>query len=459
MITLSLRDQIEDALTGVDARYVEIRVEDSESRHLRYRGRELEDVGRSSALGGNVRALADAGWGFASFNDLSQLKAKVAQAVHQAKVLHGEPITLADVDPVVATAPATVGEDPTKISLAEKKNILDRYAQIMMGAEGVQSSSVTYGDANKRVTFANTEGSFIEQERIDVNMRLSAMARKNGDVQQSGVSIGSLGDFAFVRELDREAQDVADKAIALLNAEQIEGGEYTVVLDPILAGVFIHEAFGHLSEADHIYSEPRLQEVMQLGRRFGGALLNVVDGATVPREGLRGSYLYDDEGVPGQRTQLIKDGVLVGRLHSRETAGKLGERPTGNARAINYRFPPIVRMTNTYIEPGEGTVDDLVRDVKDGVYVKNWYGGMTSMEMFTFSGAESYRIRNGEIAELCRPVMLSGNVFRTLENIDGIAADLDMNQGGGCGKGGQSPLPVSNGSPHIRIQHCLLSGA
>jgi len=459
MITLSLRDQIEDALTGVDARYVEIRVEDSESRHLRYRGRELEDVGRSSALGGNVRALADAGWGFASFNDLSQLKAKVAQAVHQAKVLHGEPITLADVDPVVATAPATVGEDPTKISLAEKKNILDRYAQIMMGAEGVQSSSVTYGDANKRVTFANTEGSFIEQERIDVNMRLSAMARKNGDVQQSGVSIGSLGDFAFVRELDREAQDVADKAIALLNAEQIEGGEYTVVLDPILAGVFIHEAFGHLSEADHIYSEPRLQEVMQLGRRFGGALLNVVDGATVPREGLRGSYLYDDEGVPGQRTQLIKDGVLVGRLHSRETAGKLGERPTGNARAINYRFPPIVRMTNTYIEPGEGTVDDLVRDVKDGVYVKNWYGGMTSMEMFTFSGAESYRIRNGEIAELCRPVMLSGNVFRTLENIDGIAVDLDMNQGGGCGKGGQSPLPVSNGSPHIRIQHCLLSGA
>jgi TldD protein len=459
MIKLSLRDQIEDALTGVDARYVEIRVEDSESRHLRYRGRELEDVGRSSALGGNVRALADAGWGFASFNDLSQLKAKVAQAVHQAKVLHGEPITLADVDPVVATAPATVGEDPTKISLAEKKNILDRYAQIMMGAEGVQSSSVTYGDANKRVTFANTEGSFIEQERIDVNMRLSAMARKNGDVQQSGVSIGSLGDFAFVRELDREAQDVADKAIALLNAEQIEGGEYTVVLDPILAGVFIHEAFGHLSEADHIYSEPRLQEIMQLGRRFGGALLNVVDGATVPREGLRGSYLYDDEGVPGQRTQLIKDGVLVGRLHSRETAGKLGERPTGNARAINYRFPPIVRMTNTYIEPGEGTVDDLVRDVKDGVYVKNWYGGMTSMEMFTFSGAESYRIRNGEIAELCRPVMLSGNVFRTLENIDGIAVDLDMNQGGGCGKGGQSPLPVSNGSPHIRIQHCLLSGA
>ena len=454
-----MRDQIQEALKGVDARYVEVRVEESESRHLRYRGRELEDVGSSSALGGCVRALAGSGWGFASFNDLSQLKAKVQQAVHQAQVLHGEPVTLADVDPVVSTHGPTLVEDPTKVSLAEKKDVLDSYVETIMGTEGVQSSSVTYGDANKRVLYGNSDGTYIEQERVDVNLRLSAMARKNGDVQQSGVSMGSLGDFAFVREMADDAQQVADKALALLNAPQIEGGEYTVVLDPILAGVFIHEAFGHLSEADHIYTEPRLQEIMQVGRRFGGQLLNVVDGATVPREGLRGSYAYDDEGVPGQRTQLIKDGVLVGRLHSRETAGKLGERPTGNARAITYRFPPIVRMTNTYIEPGAGTVDDLVADVKDGVYVKNWYGGMTSMEMFTFSAGEAYRIRDGKIAELCRPVMLSGNVFTTLENIDGIATDLEMNQGGGCGKAGQSPLAVSNGSPHIRIQRCLLSGA
>ena len=308
------------------------------------------------------------------------------------------------------------------------------------------------------MVFANSEGSYIDQERVDVNMRLNAQARNGSDVQQYGISLGSVGDFGFVMNLQEEAEEVAEKAVALLNAPEVNGGEYTVILDPILAGVFIHEAFGHLSEADHIYAEPRLQELMKPGKRFGGVHLNVKDGATVPSPTLRGSYAYDDEGVQGQETDLIKEGILVGRLHSRETAAKLGERPTGNARALNYRFAPIVRMTNTFIVPGESTVSDLFSGVKDGLYVKNWYGGMTSMEMFTFSAGETYRVRNGEIAELCRPVMLSGNVFTTLHNIDGIAHDLLMNEGGGCGKGGQSPLPVSNGSPHIRIQNCLIGG-
>ena len=181
-----------------------------------------------------------------------------------------------------------------------------------------------------------------------------------------------------------------------------------------------------------------------------------MDGGAV--DGLRGSYKYDDEGVPSTRTDLIREGVLVGRLHSRETAAKMGEPPSGNARAINHQFPPIVRMTNTFIEPGEASLADLLADVKDGVYACNWYGGMTSMEMFTFSSGEAYMIRNGRIEELVRPVMLSGNLFTTLRNLDAVGNDLDFNQGGGCGKGGQSPLPVSNGSPHIRIRNCLVGG-
>ena len=149
---------------------------------------------------------------------------------------------------------------------------------------------------------------------------------------------------------------------------------------------------------------------------------------------------------------------MVGRLHSRETAGAMGEEPTGNARAIDCRHEPIVRMTNTIIEPGDATFDDLIRDIGEGIYAKNWYGGTTSMEMFTFSAGEAYAIRHGRIEELLRGVVLSGNVFETLHQIDAIANDLDINQGGGCGKGGQSPLPVSNGSPHIRLRRCLVGG-
>jgi TldD protein len=229
-----------------------------------------------------------------------------------------------------------------------------------------------------------------------------------------------------------------------------------VVLDPVLAGVFVHEAFGHLSEADFVYENDHLRRIMTLGKKFSSSELDIVDSAATP--GLRGSYKYDDEGVPATKTYLIKEGRLVGRLHSRETAAKMKEKPTGNARAINYRYPPIVRMTNTYIEPGAASFEDIIGDIKEGVYAKNWYGGTTSMEMFTFSAGEAYMIRNGKLAEALRPVVLTGNVFTTLKNIDAIGNDLEMNQGGGCGKGAQAPLPVSNGSPHIRIRHCLIGG-
>lgn len=454
-----LRDRVETALKRAESQYVEIHIEEANSSGIRYRGKDLEEIGRGSALGGNVRALAGGGWGFSSFNDIKDLESKIDQAIQQARIIGGEKIDLAEVPTVVDHVPPVIGTDPSGLTLAEKKDVLDEYAEIMMKNPGIQSSSIGYSDARRRMVFASSEGSYIDQERVDVNMRINAQARNGSDVQQYGISLGSLGDFQFVMNLQQEAEEVAEKAVALLNAPEVNGGEYTVILDPILAGVFIHEAFGHLSEADHIYAEPRLQELMKPGKRFGGTHLNVKDGATVPSPTLRGSYAYDDEGVQGQETDLIRDGILVGRLHSRETAAKLGEKPTGNARALNYRFAPIVRMTNTFIVPGQSTVSDLFAGVKDGLYVKNWYGGMTSMEMFTFSAGETYRVRNGEIAELCRPVMLSGNVFTTLHNIDGIAHDLLMNEGGGCGKGGQSPLPVSNGSPHIRIQNCLIGGA
>ncbi|MEK9659052.1 MAG: TldD/PmbA family protein [Chloroflexota bacterium] len=455
----AIRERIQSALKGVEAQYIEVHVEEASSSHLRYRGRELEEVGRSSSLGGNVRALTGGGWGFVNFNDLTELPAKVRQAVNQARLVGGERIDLAEVAPVVDHVPPVLGQDPAAVALADKKGLFDEYVNLMMASPGVTNASLGYSDGRRRMLYANTEGSYIEQERVDVNLRMGAQAREGADVQQFAVSLGSLGDYGLVQGLHETARETAEKAVALLAAPKVAGGEYTVVLDPVLAGVFIHEAFGHLSEADHIYAEPRLQELMKPGRRFGGAHLNVKDGATVPRPTLRGSYLYDDEGVAGQETDLIRDGVLVGRLHSRETAAKLGERPTGNARALNYRFAPIVRMTNTFIVPGQASPDDLIAGVKDGLYVKSWYGGMTSMEMFTFSAGEAYRIRDGKIAELCRPVMLSGNVFSTLHNIDAIANDLGMNEGGGCGKAGQSPLPVSNGSPHIRIQNCLIGGA
>ena len=377
-------------------------------------------------------------------------------AVKQAQFAGSGESRLAAVEPVVDVVPNDTDMSPVTIPLADKKQLLDEYNDIIWRTPKIQTSTIGYGDGHRKFIFLNSEGSYIEQERADVTLRLSAIAAGNGDVQQSGLSLGSRGDFSQIQNLHQQVAEMAQKAVQLLSAPQVKGGEYTVVLDPVLAGVFVHEAFGHLSESDFVYENDRLRQIMTLGKQFGSTELNIIDGAAVP--GLRGSYKYDDEGVPATETYLIREGKLVGRLHSRETAARMKEEPTGNARAINYRYPPIVRMTNTYIVPGTVSFDDIIGDIKEGVYAKKWYGGMTSMEMFTFSAGEAYMIRDGKVAEMVRPVVLTGNVFATLNNIDAIGSDLEMNQGGGCGKGGQSPLPVSNGSPHIRIRQCLIGG-
>ena len=469
-----MHDQTVEALKGHNADYIEAHFEESEGTHIVYRGERLEEVNRTCSSGGNVRALVKGGWGFVSFNHFNKLGDKVALAVEEARLASREELKLSLREPVVDVAaqfhphpsissgqalnplPSRERRNSATIPLAAKKELLDEYNDIILSFPKIQSARIDYRDVRRKVIFANSEGSYIEQSKPDLTLRLTAIARENNEVQQAGLSLGSKGDFSVIEGLHHQVRELARRAAALLYAPQVKGGEHTVILDPILAGVFVHEAFGHLSESDFVYQNEQLRNIMALGRRFGARHLNIVDDATIPD--LRGSYKYDDEGMPASKTYLIREGILVGRLHSRETAAKMGEPPTGNARAINYLFPPIVRMTNTFIEPGNSSFEGMLSEIKEGVYVKDWYGGTTSLEMFTFSAGEAYMIRQGKLAELLRPVVLSGNVFVTLGNIDAIGNDLKMNQGGGCGKGGQSPLPVSNGSPHIRVRCCLVGG-
>jgi len=448
--------QLAETLKRYNADYIEAHLEQSQSSHIAYRGRQLDSIGRATATGGNIRAMVKGAWGFVSFNDLTELAHKAELAVKQAQFAGREQSRLAPVEPVVDIALTKPDSNPVAIPLIKKKQLLDEYNEIIWRTPKLQTSIAGYGDSYKKTIFVNSSGSYIEQDRMDIALRLTAVATEGNEVQQAVLSLGSRGNFAEIEGLHHQVEQMAQRSVELLSAPQVKGGEYTVVLDPVLAGVFAHEAFGHLSESDFVYENDRLREVMTIGKQFGGKHLNIIDDPTMPR--LRGSYKYDDEGVPAKKTYLIREGKLVGRLHSRETAAKMDEKPTGNARAINYRFPPIVRMSNTYIEPDSVSFEDMISDIKEGVYARNWYGGTTSMEMFTFSAGEAYMIRNGKIAELLRPVVLTGNVFTTLMNIDAIGNDLEMNQGGGCGKGGQVPLPVSNGSPHIRIRHCLVGG-
>ncbi|HEY9602765.1 MAG TPA: TldD/PmbA family protein [Allocoleopsis sp.] len=451
--------------------YLAIRLEESEGTSILLRGDKVDTLSEGLSIGGQVRACYRGGWGFASFNQLSTLKERVEEAIAAARIVGDEETLLAPIPIVqdVCQLPL-IGTDPRLVSLTQKKQLCDRYNQILRHIDPhITTTSVRYGDSTQRIILATSEGTLIEQAWTDMEMRFSATAR-NGELVQTGrETTGSRKAYEDLMNLDEQVQDAARRAVTALSLPPVKGGTYTVVIDPVLTGLFVHEAFGHLSEADMAYENPDILEAMSMGRQFGPEELQIFDGAapTPPShhdegdaEGgwHRGSYFYDDEGTPATTTQLIKDGILVGRLHSRETAGTLEETPTGNARCLNYYYPPIVRMTNTWIERGETPVEDLFNGIKEGVYARNWLGGMTNGEMFTFSAGEAWMIRNGKIAEPVRDVTLSGNVFTTLADIEAIGDDFYWDESGGCGKAGQSGLPVGCGGPSLRIRDVVVGG-
>ena len=433
-----------------------IRLEQSQGADIFLRSSKVETLSTGISIGGQVRTCHKGGWGFASFNNLHNLESKLQEAIAAAKWVGNEETILAELAPV-QTKVSLIKESPHRIDLIAKKDLCSHYNDILKSvSDDVVSTSVRYGDCTQQVIFANSEGTMLEQEWADWEMRCSATARKGDIVQTGRETFGSRRTYTDLLNLDQQVIGAAQRATTALNLPHVQGNSYPVVIDPILAGLFVHEAFGHLSEADMLYENPDMLETMSIGRRFGSESLQIFDGAS-PAEH-RGSYLYDDEGVPASTTQLIKDGVLVGRLHSRETAGKLGEKATGNARCLDYHYPPIVRMTNTWIGRGQTPVADLFNDIPLGVYAKNWQGGMTNGEMFTFTAGEAWMIRNSAIAEPVKDVTISGNVFETLADIEAIGDDFLWDESGGCGKGGQSGLAVGCGSPSLRIKNAIVGG-
>jgi TldD protein len=455
-----MRDRLEQALRAGRADYLDIRVEDAIGSRIDFQGEELDRIVSNKTLGGIVRALVKGGWGYATFNDLSDLAKPVEEACQAARLVGHEETQFAPVDPVVDVQQATMVKDFRQIPLSEKKAVVEEYNRLILGHHPkIQTTHVAYGDRFRKIWFASSEGAYIADEQPHTWIMTMVTARDGDIVQQAYGRRNGNDGFQVAEGFHAEAEKVAQRAVDLLSAASVTGGTYTVVIDPVLAGVFIHEAFGHLSESDFVYENERMKELMELGKRFGPDMLHVIDDGGAP--GGLGTHRHDFEGSPTGKTYLIRDGILVGRLHSRETAAKMAEGPTGNARSIGYQFPPIVRMTNTYIDKGTASFEEMIRDIKLGVYAIDAFGGQTALEMFTFSAGYGYMIRDGQVAELVRDVVLTGNVFETLRNIDSLSDKVEWNPGfgpGGCGKGGQHPLSVGTGGPHVRIQNVVIGG-
>jgi len=218
--------------------------------------------------------------------------------------------------------------------------------------------------------------------------------------------------------------------------------------------VLIHEALGHATEGDLILQNDSILKD-KIGEKIASDIVNIFDDAS--RKDGFGYYPYDVEGVKTKPNQLVKNGELISLLNSRETASKLGMKSSGNARSI-IADQPIVRMSNTYLQPGDNTFEELLEDIPDGMYLKGSRGGQvdTGKGIFQFNAAEGYLIEDGEITTPLRDVSLSGNILETLKNIDAIGNDFKLSVGF-CGKDGQT-APVGDGGPHTRILNALVGG-
>lgn len=457
-----MKAKIQEILKKSRANFTDIRLEKVFSTLINYKGKELDSISTFNESGGIIRCNVNGGWGISTFNEIDEIEASQKKAFESAKLIaskipKSKQTKLIKYDPINEDIFAKQDGDIRKISLAKKNEVVKNYNEIILAKNSkIVSTNVKYIDRFSEYYYANSEGTFIFEERPDISLHLIATAKKADTIETAlGGKATKLG-FNKILGLEKEAHEVAVRAASLLDAEPILGGTYDVVLDQVLAGTFVHEAFGHLSEADFVYENKNLKEIMVLGKKFGPDFLDIIDNGDY--KNLRATHKYDDEGIKTKKTYLVKNGVLEGRLHSRETASIMKEEPTGNARAISYQYEPIVRMTNTYIDKKDASFDDLIRSTKKGIYARNFFGGQTAFEHFSFSAAYGFLIENGKITKPLRDIVLSGNLFTTLNNIEMIGNDLSFIELGGCGKGEQVGLPATTGSPHIKIKNVMVGG-
>ena len=451
---------IKKKLQKLNAGYGEIHLEKRLITSLILSNGIIEDINKKELFNGNVRILRNKQWGFISFSDIENYDKYIESVLKNSdQVARHSNLkrNILSYRKITRDYKTKLKINPFSVSLDEKYNLLQTYDKILKQFKKIINRKINYLERKEELYFGNTEGSLVSQEKIFTGMAVTGVARDGNNIQISRDSWGEYEGYEIVQAHEEEVERIGKIAEDLLNAKMIKGGKYDVIIDPKLSGVFAHEAFGHLSEADFIFENPEFKKIMTPGRKFGVQELNIIDDGCI--ENQAGSIFIDEEGVLPEKTYLIKNGIFNSLLHSRETAYKMKENLTGNARALNTSFQPIVRMTNTYIDKGKYSFNEILESIEDGIYAVDFNGGQTNLEMFTFSAGHAYQVKNGKIKNILKNVVLTGNVFETLNNIVMIGNDLRFYGGlGGCGKGGQMPLPVSTGSPHIKIKNVLIGG-
>jgi TldD protein len=455
-----MKDRLADALRGARADYTEIRLVRSWATAIGFRGSRLEGATAAVEVGGIVRCLnRGRGWGIATFTGADQIRPMVARA-HELSlaVVLDAPVRLAEIPVRTEDHASDLDGDVRGVPLEEKRRTLERLNQEMLASDRrVVDTLAAYEDAVTERWVATSDGVMLYDLCPSVRLSAAAIASEESFTERAFESWSARGGWRSVQSADNLFRTAARRAVALLQAPRVKPGLYPVVLDPRCMGALVHQGLGHLSEADAIAARPELAALAQPGRRVGSALLTVGDDGSATS--LPGSLPFDDEGAPTQNTLLVQHGVLVGRLHTRESAGRAGVRPTGNARAGSFRSPPEARLTNTYVANGKGTFEDLIRGMAHGLYCCDAIAGESQGGRFALWTGYGHLIRNGQLAEMVKPMVLAGDAAETLQRLDAVAGDFRWNQvASACTRAASGRLPVSEGAPHVRIDGVAIGG-
>jgi TldD protein len=437
------------------AKYADVRIEMRDSTVLTIRDGTLREMVGGIEVGAGIRILRNC-WGFASTNDMGDAQGAFERAF-KLSGLRGEKISLKKTKPARDDFTIKVKKSPKDVDIEIKKKIVMDAYRAAKSHERVKSVTVNYADSIKKKFFANTDGALISSLTPSVMFSIMAVAREGNLLQEARERTGAVAGFEYIEKEDiyQTALRASERSVKLLDAKSPPAGKYPVVMNPTLAGVFMHEALGHAAEADHIL----LGESILAGKsrwKIASELLTVCDNPTIQES--YGFYKYDDEGVPSGNTVVIEKGVLKTFLQSRESAYFMRADTTGNARAESYADLPIVRMSNTVIEKGDRNFEEIA-EIKEGIYAKGMRGGQvdTVRGEFQFSAEEGFLIKNGEIKKMLRNVSLSGRTLDALKGIDAVGKDFSRGSIGQCGKQGQS-VPVAEFGPHVRVTELLVGG-
>ncbi len=457
-------DALQEALDATPGGFVELRWHKKRTRSLSVEKGRVDSSSSTQHSGVGVRVLEQGTFGFASTSRLEKgaivaaidaaRRAARASARARRESVPALPATqlargrfeAADVDATLAR--------PIEAAL-EMLLRIERDARAASPA--IQSAASGYSEVFEEKGLVTSDGAKAWTRLVRPEFRVIAVASKAGEMQRGAESVGVTGGWeCLFRAASAEAlaDQAARQAVDLLDAGYPEGGRARVLLSPALVGLLTHEAVGHTVEADFVLSGSCAAG--KLGTRVASDLVTLCDsGASEFHDGAGGTLLVDDEGVPTRRTVVIDQGILKSYLHDRESAARFGVAPTGNARAWEYDDEPLIRMRNTYIQPGTSTLEEMIDATEDGYLLDGASNGQADANgEFMFGTRRAWRIQKGKRGPLLRGVNISGTAFDVLRTVDQVGRDFRWDLGSGhCGKG--QPAKVDAGGPWLACQVVL----